>query len=83
MACGVPVIASDAGGLPELVEHGEGGFLYPIGDVESMAAQIVELLGDQVELARQKELARRRAGLFGTEVIVDRYEAVYRRLLDS
>jgi len=81
MACGVPVVASNAGGLPELIEDGAGGFVAPVGDVETMAARVIELFGDQVELARQKELARRRAGLFGTEVIVDRYEAVYRRLV--
>jgi len=81
MACGVPVVASDAGGLPELIEHGRGGFVAPVGAVDAMADFVSAMLGDQVELARQKELARRRAGEFGTEVVVDRYEAVYRRLV--
>jgi L-malate glycosyltransferase len=81
MACGVPVVASDAGGLPELVSPGEGGFTFPIGDVDGMAARALSLLRDPVELARQKELARKRAARFATDTVVDRYEAVYRRLL--
>ena len=82
MSCGVPVVASNAGGLPELVADGEGGFVLPIGDTAGMAARVVALLSDQAELARQKELARGRAiREFSTGPIVDRYESVYRRLL--
>jgi N-acetyl-alpha-D-glucosaminyl L-malate synthase BshA len=82
MACGVPVVVSDAGGLPELVAHGEGGYVFPIGDTAAMAEAIVALLGDPRELVRQRGLARARAvGCFGTDAIVDRYEALYRRLL--
>jgi len=82
MACGVPVVASNAGGLPELVAHGEGGFVFPVGDTAAMADCIVGLLSDRRELARQRELARLRAvGEFATDAIVDRYEAVYQRLL--
>ena len=39
MACGVPVVGSDAGGLPEVVKHAETGFLLPVGDIEGMAAR--------------------------------------------
>lgn len=82
MACGVPVIASSAGGLPELIANGEGGFTFPVGDIEGMARQAVALLSDRSELARQKLLARQRAvEHFGTDRIVDRYEKLYRRLL--
>jgi N-acetyl-alpha-D-glucosaminyl L-malate synthase BshA len=81
MACGVAVVASDAGGLPELVEEGRGGFTFPVGATREMAAQVTALLGDPGELARQKELARRRAAVFSTDAVVDRYEALYRRLL--
>ena len=83
MACAVPVVASNAGGLPELVEHGRGGFVFPVGDTAAMAAKVLELLDDPVELARQKHLAAQRAALFGTEPVVDRYEALYRRLLEG
>ncbi len=84
MACGVPAIVSDAGGLPELVAQGEGGFVFPVGDVAGMADQAVALLTDRGEHQRQRELARTRAAThFSTEKIVDRYEALYRRLLNG
>ncbi len=82
MSCGVPVVASNAGGLPELVDDGEGGFVLPVGDTAAMADRIVTLLSDPAELARQKGLARSRAVReFSTDLVVDRYESVYRRLL--
>lgn len=81
MACGVPVVTSDAGGLPELVADGRGGFVLPVGDTEAMAARIVGLLADPAELGRQKVLARQRAADFATGRVVDRYETLYRRLL--
>jgi glycosyltransferase involved in cell wall biosynthesis len=82
MACGVPVVASNAGGIPELVVDGEGGFTFPVGDTSAMAERVVALLSDPRELARQRERARLRATeTFSTAKIVDRYEALYRRLL--
>ncbi|MCJ7838301.1 MAG: N-acetyl-alpha-D-glucosaminyl L-malate synthase BshA [Burkholderiales bacterium] len=47
MACEVPVVGSDVGGLNEVVEHGESGYLLPTGDVESMAAYTLKILGNQ------------------------------------
>jgi glycosyltransferase involved in cell wall biosynthesis len=83
MACGVPVVASNAGGLPELVAHGEGGFVFPVGDTGAMAGCVIALLSDPRELARQKKLARSRAvENFSVAKVVDRYEDLYRRLLD-
>ena len=46
MASGVPVIASDVGGLPEVVEHGVTGFLAPVGDVDKMAEYATQILAD-------------------------------------
>ena len=46
MACGVPVIGTAAGGLPEVVEDGVSGFLPPVGDVEGMARGALALLED-------------------------------------
>jgi N-acetyl-alpha-D-glucosaminyl L-malate synthase BshA len=84
MACGVPVVASNAGGLPELVAQGEGGFTFPVGDTAAMAAQVLALLEDPAALSRQRELARRRAQEhFSAEKIVTKYEDLYRRLLSQ
>ncbi|HPW55578.1 MAG TPA: N-acetyl-alpha-D-glucosaminyl L-malate synthase BshA [Thermoanaerobaculaceae bacterium] len=82
MSCGVAVVASNAGGLPELIAHGDGGFVFPIGDTAAMAAQVVALLLDRAELGRQRERARCRAvEHFATDIVVDRYEELCRRLV--
>lgn len=47
MSCGVPVIATRTGGLPELVRQGENGFLSEIGDVEDMSKHALQILTDQ------------------------------------
>ena len=47
LACGVPVVASRVGGLPEVVVHGETGFLAPLGDTAAMAGFVQRLLDDE------------------------------------
>ncbi len=81
MSCEVPVITTNAGGLPEVVEDGKSGFLLPVGDVDGMAEAALRLLGDE-ELRRSfGEAGRRRAvEVFGQEPIVARYRAVYERV---
>lgn len=82
MACQVPVIASCAGGLPEVIEHGRTGFLAPVGDVEAMAAFALEILGDEGRLRSMGEAARRRAEeYFDSELIVPLYEQFYQQML--
>jgi N-acetyl-alpha-D-glucosaminyl L-malate synthase BshA len=82
MSCGVPVIASRVGGVPEVVIDGETGLLAPVGDVAAMAAHVVRLLADEPLRARLGQAARRRAETaFPLEPTVGRYEALYRRLL--
>lgn len=82
MASGVPVIASDVGGLPEVVEHGATGYLAPVGDVDRMAEYAIDLLSD---CAQQKAFARaaqeRAAQFFDYRKIVPQYEAIYERTL--
>jgi L-malate glycosyltransferase len=82
MGCGVPVVGSDAGGLPEVVQHTLTGFLLPVGDVEGMAARTLEILKND-ELRREMGSAgRRRAeALFGADRIVTQYERFYERTL--
>jgi len=82
MACGVPVVGSDAGGLPEVVQHAETGFLLPVGDIDGMAARTIEILEDREHWRDLGQAARRRvAALFGAERIVSQYERYYERVL--
>lgn len=82
MACGVPTIGSNAGGIPELVTHGETGFLSDIGNVDEMAEHAVRLLTDNElhEQFKQACLFRAR-NEFCNDVITAQYEAIYYRVL--
>jgi N-acetyl-alpha-D-glucosaminyl L-malate synthase BshA len=81
MAAGVPVVATAVGGLPEVVEDGETGFLRPVGAVEEMAEAAVSLLRDAARWGRYSRAARAVAERFGVETIVPRYERYYERVL--
>ncbi|MDH3254298.1 MAG: N-acetyl-alpha-D-glucosaminyl L-malate synthase BshA [Acidobacteriota bacterium] len=82
LSCEVPVIATRVGGLPEVVDHGSTGFLFPVGDVEAMAEAAIELLGDDEKRAQFGREARRQAiERFREEVVVERYRDVYRRVV--
>ena len=81
MACEVPVISSDAGGLPEVVEDGVTGFMRPVGDVEGMTAATLRLLGDEDLRRRLGEAARRQAvARFSQDTVVGRYRSLYERV---
>lgn len=78
MSCEVPVIASDVGGLPEVVDHGECGYLLPLGDVDGMAAAAIELLTDPERRRRFGAAGRARAvAEFSQDAVVARYRRVY------
>jgi N-acetyl-alpha-D-glucosaminyl L-malate synthase BshA len=82
MACGVPVIGTLAGGLPEVVEDGRSGFLRPVGDVEGMAEAALALLRDESLWQRFSAQARLRAERdFPTQAMVERYRALYEATL--
>ena len=82
MACGCPVVASRAGGIPEVVTDGEGGLLYPVGAVEEMADGGIRLLSDSERWQRASEAARRNAvERFSVERVVPRYEELYREVV--
>ncbi len=80
MACEVPVVASRAGGIPELVISGESGFLSTIGDVEDMAKNALFILGEN-ELPGFKARALQRAKAFDVAQVLPRYEAYYRKII--
>ncbi|PSK89048.1 N-acetyl-alpha-D-glucosaminyl L-malate synthase BshA [Taibaiella chishuiensis] len=80
MACGVPVISSNAGGLPEINIHNQTGFLADVGDVKTMAAHTVYLLEHEERLQQFKEQALAHAANFSIDKIVPMYENLYRQV---
>jgi len=78
MACGVPVVATRAGGLPEVIEDGVSGALFTKGDIEEGAERAAEILVDP-ELAGSIRAAALDAvnGKFREEPIIDCYERLY------
>ncbi len=81
MACGVPVIASAAGGIPEVVTDGETGALAPVGDVATMTDRALAILKDEGLHERMKRNAAARALEFAAERVVPRYVKLYEDLL--
>lgn len=82
MACEVPVISSDTGGIPEVNIDGITGYLSHVGDVESMAANALRILSDDEVLKTFKRNALKQAQAFHIDKIVPMYEAVYKDLVE-
>ncbi len=81
MACGVPPIATDAGGVPELITHGVDGFLEAVGDLDAQSARVVQLLTDDRLYQRMAEAARQTAvSRFSTDHIIPQYERYYEQI---
>jgi len=75
------VIATNAGGVPEVVEDGRCGFLCPVGDVDGMAEGALRLLGDEPMRRAFGEAGRRRAvEVFSQDAVVARYRVLYDRV---
>ena len=84
MACGAPVVASNAGGLPEVVVDGVTGYLLPVGDVDRMAEAGVRILSDSEHAKSLSQAARALAvERFSATAIVPRYETLYDRVLTA
>ena len=83
MACEVVPIATRAGGLPEVVDHGKTGYLADVGDVETMSRYAIELLQNDKLLADMRKQARAAAmDRFCSTKIVAQYEDFYRRVVE-
>lgn len=78
MACSVPVISSDTGGLPEVVENGKSGYMSKVGDIEAMAKNGLEILNN---LETFKKNARKTAEKFDIHVVIDDYVKLYESLI--
>ena len=82
MACEVPVLSSDAGGIPELNIDGVTGFTCKIGDIKTMTEKALEILDDK-NLEGFKERALARAKEFDVSKILPLYEQVYVQTLEE
>jgi L-malate glycosyltransferase len=83
MACGVPVVSSDTGGLPEVNIHGLSGLLSPVGDTAAMAENAFTILKDEASQARFREGAIEQASRFDLGVVLPRYEELYEQVVSS
>lgn len=82
LSCGAPVIATNTGGIPEVVVDGETGFLFDLGAVEEMAEAGISLLKDDDEWVRFSRAARSHAvDHFSHQAVIPRYEELYREVL--
>lgn len=83
MACGVPVISSNSGGLPEVNFDGFSGYLSNVGNVEEMAQNALKILRDDAVLSQFKANALEVARKFDIKNILPKYEALYQKAVDD
>lgn len=83
MACGVPVISTNVGGIPEINIHGKTGYLSNVGDVDDMANHAIHILEDEDTLASFKNAASLHARGFEKGKIVPVYEELYKSVVDE
>jgi len=81
MSCEVPVISSNAGGIPEVNIHNETGFLSEVGDVDDMGKNAIRILEDEVMLKRFRVNALKQARSFELAAILPQYEAYYEKII--
>jgi L-malate glycosyltransferase len=83
MACELPVISSNAGGIPELNVEGVTGFLCNVGDVATMSEKAIYILEDESRLKKFKQAALARAKEFDINQIVPHYERFYNEVMSA
>jgi len=81
MACGVPVVTTNTGGLPEVNINGKSGLLSAVGDTQAMAANAFEILKDDNTLANYRKGALEQAATFDLNIVLPRYEELYDRVV--
>jgi N-acetyl-alpha-D-glucosaminyl L-malate synthase BshA len=83
MAAGVPVISTNAGGLPEIMRQGYNGYMGDVGDVATMSRHAIDMLRDNDRLQQFKSNASAHARDFDIQNIVPRYEKLYDEVLSQ
>lgn len=84
MACGVPCIGTDIGGIPEVIDHGRNGFIVPLNDVEAVAGSALKILTDDDLHTRMKEAAIQSVtDKFHSSIIVSQYERLYGKVVQQ
>jgi len=84
MACGVPVVASSIGGIPEVVKHNETGYIAEFGDTTRMARYVIDLITNKKKWQIFSENAVKFAAeQYEAEKIIPKYEELYRRLIEK
>ena len=82
MACGVVPVATNAGGVPELITHGVDGFTEAVGDIDAQSRRVLSLLDGRGSVRQNVPAARESAiHRFATSMIIPQYEAYYREVL--
>lgn len=83
MACGVPCIGTNVGGIPEVIDHGKNGFVCEVGDIEGIADATIKLLTDEILHNTFSDLSIRRVQeKFSSEEILNQYEELYYQLIE-
>ncbi|MES2702728.1 MAG: N-acetyl-alpha-D-glucosaminyl L-malate synthase BshA [Bacteroidota bacterium] len=81
MACAVPVISTNAGGLPEINVDGKTGYLSNVGDVAAMTEKAIHILSDEERLQHFKKTAHAHARKFEKQHIIPQYEKLYEQVI--
>lgn len=83
MACGKPIVGSDAGGIPDLLKHNRNGLLVPPGDSGKLAAAIVKILEEPEKAARMGKNGMQFCKKFTNEAMLDKIDRLYRRVVQE
>jgi N-acetyl-alpha-D-glucosaminyl L-malate synthase BshA len=83
MACSVPVVSTNAGGLPEINVDGKTGYLSDVGDTDAMAANAIRILSDDERLLHFKKAAIAHARKFEKQHIIPQYEQLYTQVIND